>query len=249
MAVEEATGTGKGQVSAPAEPVPPPWAAAKPLPPEQLFRRCDLSHIPFATVDELPDMPGLVGQERAVTAVEFAIGIRRQGFNLFVLGPAGTGKQSLVEDLLRRQARNEPCPPDWCYVNNFADSRRPRRLRLPAGRGAKLSATMRRLISEIGVALPAAFERDEYRARRDIIEQQFKQRHEEAFGGLQRRAESKSVALIRTPLGMTLAPTEKGEVLGPDDFAKLPQAEQTRRKADIEALQAELEAIVRRIPD
>ncbi len=246
MADEQVSEGGEGQVSGASQQAPSTSAAAKPLSPEQLFRRCDLSHIPFATVDELPDLPGLVGQERAVTAVEFAIGIRRQGFNLFVLGPAGTGKQSLVEDLLRMGgARFLP----GAMSTTSPNSRRPRRLQLPAGRGAKLSAAMRRLITEIGVALPAAFERDEYRARRDGIEQQFKQRHEEAFGGLQRRAESKGVALIRTPLGLALAPTEKGEVLGPDDFTKLPEAEQTRRKADIQTLQAELEAIVRRIPD
>ncbi len=228
-------------------PLPPPIARA--LPAEQLFRRCDLSHVPFTTVEELEDLPGLVGQERALAAAEFAISIRRHGFNLVVLGPEGTGKQTLVEDLLRRRAKSEPRPPDWCYVNNFADPRRPRCLKLPAGRGAKLGISMRQLVTEIGAALPAAFERDDYRARRDIIEQQFKQRHEEAFGGLQQRANSKHVTLIRTPLGLALAPVEKGEVIGPDDFSKLPEAEQARRKADIQALEAELEGIVRRIPD
>jgi predicted ATP-dependent protease len=228
---------------------PTGWVSGQALPPDQLYRKCDLAALTFDTVADLPDLPGLVGQERAVSAVEFAIGIRRKGFNLFVLGPAGTGKQTLVEDLLQRQAAGEPRPPDWCYVNNFADTRRPRRLEMPAGRGVKLREGMRHLIAELGVALPAAFERDEYRTRRDIVEQQFKRRHEEAFGGLQQRAEKKNIALIRTPLGLTLAPTREGEVLGPDLFAKLTAADQERIKADIKDLQAELEAIVRHIPD
>jgi lon-related putative ATP-dependent protease len=235
--------------SAAKESMPADWTMARPLPADRLYRRSDLSQLAFTTSTELPDWSGLVGQERATTAIGFALSIRRHGFNLFVLGPAGTGKQSLVQDLLRRQAAREPRPADWCYVNNFADARRPRRLQLPAGRGAKLSAGMRRLVSEIGVALPAAFEREDYRARRDIVDHQFKQRHEDAFGALQQRAEGKGAALIRTPLGLALAPTDKGEVLGPDDFAKLPEAEQARRKADIKELQEELEAIVRRIPD
>src|SRR5579885_2388159 len=120
-------------------PLPPPIARA--LPAEQLFRRCDLSHVPFTTVEELEDLPGLVGQERALAAAEFAISIRRHGFNLVVLGPEGTGKQTLVEDLLRRRAKSEPRPPDWCYVNNFADPRRPRCLKLPAGTSSSSSSS------------------------------------------------------------------------------------------------------------
>jgi len=240
---------GSRQVTSKASELGVPWQAGRPLAPEQLYRRCDPAALNFASLDELPDLQGLVGQERAVTAVEFAIGIRRPGFNLFVLGPTGTGKQTLVEDLLRHQAASEPRPSDWCYVNNFADPRRPRRLQLPAGRGAGLREGMKKLVSELGVALPAAFERDEYRARRDIIEQQFKRRHEEAFGGLQQKAEKKGIALIRTPLGLALAPTHQGEVMGPEGFAKLPEAEQARVRADIQALQAELEAIVRHVPE
>jgi lon-related putative ATP-dependent protease len=99
------------------------------------------------------------------------------------------------------------------------------------------------------VALPAGYERDDYRARRDILDQQLKQRHETAFGDLQHRAQEKGIALIRTPVGLALAPAAKGEVIGPEAFNQLPEAEQERIKTDIQALQGDLEGIVRRIPD
>ncbi len=102
--------------------------------------------------------------------------------------PSGTGRHSMVETLLRERAASEPTPPDWCYVNNFADPQQPRRLQLPPGRGAGLAAAMKRLVAELRAALPAAFERDEYRARREAIEQQFRQRSEQAFGAVQQRA-------------------------------------------------------------
>jgi len=226
-----------------------PWQSGTPLPARHLYRHCDLEGLAFTTVEELPDPPGLVGQERAVEAVQFSIGIRRKGFNLFALGPSGTGKHTLVRELLERQAASEPTPPDWCYVNNFTDPHKPRRLTLPAGRAGKLRDAMDHLLAELRVALPAAFERDEYRARRDVLEQQLKKRHEETFGALQKRAEEKNIALIRTPMGLALAPMRDGEVIGPDVFSKLPEAERQRIKADVEALQAELEAIVRRVPD
>ena len=228
---------------------PAAWRSGVPLPATQLLRRCDLGALAFETVEELPDPPGLVGQDRAVEAVQFSIGIRRKGFNLFALGPSGTGKHTLVRGLLESQAATEPTPSDWCYVNNFTDPRRPRRLMLPAGRARPLREAMEHLVDELRVALPAAFERDEYRAHRDVLEQQLKKRHEEAFGGLQRRAERKGIALIRTPMGVALAPTREGEVISPDAFKQLPEADRERIKHDLETFQEELEAIVRRIPE
>lgn len=225
------------------------WKPGAALPAERLFSRCDIAGFAFATTDELPELPGLIGQDRAVEAVRFAIGMRRKGFNLFALGPAGTGKHTLVRDLLASRAAADPTPPDWCYVNNFTDPHRPRKLQLPPGRGMPLREAMKRLVSELAAAIPAAFERDDYRARRDVIDQQVKQRSDQAFGELQKKAHAKAVALIRTPMGLALAPMRNGEVVAPDIFAQLPESERERIKTDLEALQAELEAIVHRIPD
>ncbi len=230
-------------------PTPTDWRSGVPLPAHRLYRHCDLSSLSFDKVTELPDPVGLVGQDRAVEAVEFSIGIRRKGFNLFAFGPSGTGKHTLVYDLLRRKAASEPTPPDWCYVNNFADPHKPHRLMLPAGRGRPFRQAMERLVADLQVALPAAFERDDYRARRDVLDQEFKKRTDEAFGGLQRRAEEKHITLIRTPMGLALAPTHDGEVINPDAFRRMAEADRKRVTDDMEVLQKELEAIVRQIPD
>src|SRR5437764_1497155 len=141
----------------------PGFELAVPLPPELLYRRCNPEDLPFDLCTELADMPGLIGQERAVEAVRFAIRMRRKGYNIFALGARGTGRKTLIDELLRRQAKSEPTPPDWCYVNNFADPQKPRCLSLPAGRGVKLEAAMKRLVEELRATLPAALERDDYR--------------------------------------------------------------------------------------
>ena len=201
-----------------AEAAGPSFALGQALPPALLYRRCDPAELPFELCSELEEAPGLIGQERAVEALDFAVRMRRKGYNVYALGASGTGRHSMVEDLLRQRAESEPTPPDWCYVNNFDDPQQPRRLQLPAGRGAGFAAAMKRLVEELRAALPAAFERDEYRARREVIEQQFKQRNEAAFGALQQRAESKSITLMRTPMGLALAPTRDGKVLAPDVF-------------------------------
>ncbi|HXZ01836.1 MAG TPA: AAA family ATPase [Stellaceae bacterium] len=225
------------------------FTPGRPLPASRLRGVCTLDGLAFDTTEELADLPGLVGQERALDAIRVGIGIRRKGFNVFAFGPPGTGKHTMIDQLLRVEAAAAPAPPDWCYVNDFADPHRPRRLALPTGRAATLRDAMKRLVAELRVALPAAFEREDYRTRREVIDQQFKHRHEEAFGALQRRAEAKSISLLRTPMGLALAPIRNGEVIPPEIFQKLPAEDRERMRSDIETLQAELEAIVRKIPE
>src|SRR5580704_16209671 len=176
--------------------VDPAAKSGEPLPAALLRRRSSPEELPFRLSSELADAPAMIGQDRAAEAVEFALRMRRKGYNVYALGPAGTGRHQLVEDLLRRRAASESTPPDWCYVNNFSDPQQPHRLDLPAGQGAGLAAAMKHLIDELRIALPAAFERDEYRARHEVVEQQFKGHSEEAFGGLRQRAEAKGITLI-----------------------------------------------------
>jgi lon-related putative ATP-dependent protease len=197
----------------------------------------------------MEDLPGLIGQERAIEAVTFGVGLKRQGYNLFALGVSGTGKHSVIADYLRREAARQQTPDDWCYVNNFDDPPRPKALRLPAGRAGALRDAMRKLVEELRAVLPATFESEDYRARRDVINERFKQQSEQAFGELQERAKVRNVALIRTPMGLALSPLRNGEVLRPEEFEKLQEAEQKDIRQVIESLQGDLEVLVRRIPD
>ena len=116
-----------------------------PLPPTSLSRRSDPASFSFGTTAELPDVPGIIGQERAEEAVRFAIGIRRYGYNLYALGTSGMGKHGFVRAFLERRAASEKAPSDWCYVHDFADPRRPRALRLPPGRGPLLREDLQQL--------------------------------------------------------------------------------------------------------
>src|SRR5439155_1444418 len=224
------------------------FVLGQPLPPALLYRHCDPAELPFELCSELEEAPGLIGQDSAVEALNFAVRIQAKGYNVYALGASGTGRHGMVEDLLRQRAATEPTPPDWCYVNNFDDAQLPRRLQLPGGRGAGLAAAMGRLVEELRAALSAAFERDENRARREAVEQQFRQRTEGAFGALQQRAELKNITLLRTPMGLALAPTRDGKVLAPELFNELPTAERESIQHETEAIQAELEAIMRQVP-
>jgi lon-related putative ATP-dependent protease len=226
----------------------PAFSVGRRLSASLLCRRCDPAELPFELCSELEEAPGLIGQDRAVEAIQFAMRMRRKGYNVYALGASGTGRHGMVEDLLRVRAHSEPTPHDWCYVNNFADPQQPHRLSMTPGRGAGLAAAMKELVEELRAALPAAFERDEYRNRRDALDQQFNQSNEQALGALQQQAESKGIALMRTPLGFGLAPRRDGKVMTPEMFEALPAEERDRIRNEIEGVQNQLEAIMQQVP-
>ncbi|HUX76489.1 MAG TPA: ATP-binding protein [Anaerolineae bacterium] len=216
-------------------------APVQPLSADQLCRTCDGSQFDFETTAELEDLNEIIGQERAVGAVQFGIGIRREGYNLFALGPSGTGKRTTIGQFLDRKAAAEPVPSDWCYVNNFEQAHKPCALRLPSGQAIVLRKDMEQFIEELLTTIPAAFESEDYRTRRQEAQEEFKERQEKAFNELQNHARERSIALIRTPTGLAVAPLKEGEVISPDEFQKLPDEERKRFEEDIAEVQARLQ--------
>ncbi|MBK1731500.1 Lon protease family protein [Thiococcus pfennigii] len=219
-----------------------------PLSPNALYRRCDPDQLGFATTAELEAGDALIPQERARHTIEFGIGIRHSGYNLFALGPSGTGKLALIRRTLEERATAEPVPSDWCYVFNFANAHRPRALRLPPGRGNTLRRDMEQLVTDLHRAIPGVFESDEYRTRSQALEEELEERQEQAMGALREMAKEKDVVLLQTPTGFTLAPIRNGKPLGPEEFHALPKKEQTRIEADIDALQAEMRKVMHQMP-
>lgn len=217
------------------------------LPADRLYRRCDPDKFPFATTDELDPLAEAIGQARAFDAVQFGIGMRHAGYNLYVLGPAGAGKHALVRQYLDGRAAVGAHPPDWCYVNNFNDGHKPRALKLPAGRGSVLRADMQQLVEELRATIPALFESEEYHNRVEQIDAEFNERQASAFEALAQDAASQNIVLLHTPGGFSFAPAKNNEVVSPDEFDKLSDAEREKIAHDIEVLQARLEKIIRQV--
>lgn len=220
----------------------------KGLAPSQLSWRCDPAQFDFETTDELPDLDAFVGQTRALDAIRFGISIRREGYNLYALGPPGVGKRTIVESFLEQKSADEPQPDDWCYVNNFADPHQPRALRLRAGRGAELTADLNVLVEDLRTSIPAALEMEEHRMRLQEVEDEAKERHAKAFQHLTEQAEQQGIQLIRTPGGFALAPVQDGEVLTPEQYEKLDSKQREQIQRAVDELQDELRVLVEQMP-
>jgi lon-related putative ATP-dependent protease len=226
----------------------PDSARCRPLSAEALRRGCDPERLPFATTAELQDLTDVPGQARAVEAIRFGVGIGREGYNLFAMGPEGVGRRTVVRQHLDELAKGRDTPAEWCYVYNFEAPHRPRALQLPAGRAVRFRRDMAQLVEDLRAGIPAAFESDEYRARLREIETEFSDRQEQAIGAIGERAREQGIALVRTPAGFGFAPRSGDGVMSPDEYRKLPEAEQKRIEGLIGAFQEDLERAIHDVP-
>ena len=224
--------------------------AARPQPLEaaEMRRVVNPGTLGFKTTDELHPITGLIGQDRALKAIQFGANIKSHDFNIFVLGPPASGKTTAVKAHLGPKAAEAPTPTDWAYVYNFDDPNRPRALQLPHGRARMLAKGMVAALDELRSVLPALFESEDYQVRRRAIDEQFRSGQEEALEGLNAKAQSQNIAILRTPTGFTMAPMHEGKVVKPDVFNALPEGMRKDVEAKIEGLQKELETILERMP-
>lgn len=219
------------------------------LDPEDLRRRCDPGEIPYATTAEAEETDEYLGQERATEALAFGLALRAEGYNLYAAGPAGTGKETLLRRFLTRTAAGRPRPVDWCYVHNFREPRRPRALSLPAGRGGGLARDLARTVAELRVALPAAFESDEYRTRKQQHARRLADQRDAAFVEVQERARRRDVAVMRAESGVMFAPARDGAMLEPEQVRALPEAQRGAIDTALRATHDDLAALSARVHD
>jgi lon-related putative ATP-dependent protease len=219
-----------------------------PLAVAELRRVVDPAALGFKTTSELEPARGLIGQDRALKAIQFGADMGSHDFNIFVLGPPASGKTTAVRQHLERKLKDLPIPPDWVYVNNFETPNRPRALKLPPGRARALVKGMIAAIDELRNTLPAMFEGEDYQTRRRAIEEEFRSDQEQAFEALNAKANGQNITILRTPTGFAMAPMHEGKIVKPEVFNTLPETMRKQIEQRIEALQKELAEIIEKLP-
>jgi predicted ATP-dependent protease len=221
---------------------------AQALAADRLYRTADLSALSFESTADIAPADGLIGQERALDAIDFGTRIDKPGFNLFVIGPNGMRAQRAVERVLKEAAGERRRSSDWVYVNNFSDPRKPVAIELPPGRAGEFRNVMHALVDDLKTTLPAVFASEDYQTRRGAIDQVFQAKQGEAFTVLRDKATARDIVILRTPMGFALAPARGGQPVPPDEFATWPEQKRREIGATIEGLEKDLEHVMHQLP-
>ncbi|TBU90972.1 Lon protease family protein [Stutzerimonas kirkiae] len=225
-----------------------PLAASLRLAPDALTRPFQPDQFAFTTTDELEPFFGVLGQERAVEALQFGVAMPRPGYNVFVMGESGTGRFSFTRRYLRAEAKRLETPSDWVYVNNFDEQREPRVLELPQGSAGAFIEDMGQLIGNLLSTFPAVFEHPSYQQKKSTIDRVFNQRYDKALDVIEKLALEKEIALYRDSTNIAFTPMKDGKSMDEADFAQLPEAERERYHADIAALEVRLNEELASLP-
>ncbi len=222
--------------------------APEPLTVEQVLKKCNPAELGFKTTADVEPIAGILGQSRALKALEFGSRMDGDGFNIYVLGTPGSQRHEVVAHFLQQESATKSQPIDWCYVNNFADPHKPKGIALPPGRGAQLKQDMDQLIDDLRSSIPATFESENYRNRLAEIEEEFNEQSKQAQETVEAEAEKEGLGLIPTPHGFAIAPIRDGKPLAEEDFMKLPEKEREQTQKAIERISVQLAKFFDNIP-
>jgi len=214
---------------------------------EQARRKCDPQSLGFETTQEVRPIEGIIGQGRAVQALQFGLDIAGRGFNVYVAGIPGTGRTTAVQAFLEERAKDQEVPPDWCYVNNFQDPYRPKTLRLPAGQGRTLRRAIRTVIERARQDVPQVFDSDEYRDRREQVQAELELEQQNLLQKTQQHAQEAGFLLQITSMGTMLVPMKDGKPMEQQEFMGLDAEVRQGLEQRQEELQEELQDTLREI--
>jgi len=207
-----------------------------------LYQHCDPNSWTFSSTAELETLPTIIGQERALSAIDFGVNIDAEGYNLFIMGPAGVGKYTMIKRFLDEHAKHRSKAKDWAYLNNFADSQKPWVVSMPAGQGNQLRHDLEAIVGHLETELPQAFDDEYYRGRMRSLDEAARKHRVRLFGTLQAEADRKAVVLLRMQDGSyAFAAQRNGEAMTSEEFEQLPAHKQEETEEAIADLHEDLQ--------
>ena len=181
-----------------------------------------------------------VGHERAKEALDFGLSMSSVGFNVFAMGEHGTGRQTLIQQLLTKLAKQQPTPTEWCYINNFDETHTPYKLYVNPGDGKQLLSRMNKFIDELMDLFPEIFDNPGYQRQKSAIDRAFNKKYDDAISEVEKIALKNNVSLFEENGEVGFSPLVDGKPLNDKEFANINEAD----RATFYQLLAELEVVL-----
>lgn len=216
------------------------------LKPDDLYKLCDPKAFSFNTTEDITELSGLIGQERALKSLDFGLGMDSDGFNIFAIGESGTGKMSTIMSMLNEKAAGETAPADWCYVFNFKDPDVSVALSFPPGEGVVFQKEMDEIIASLKIEIPKAFESKEYETQKSKVLDEFQEKQTEYLSRLDAEAKEKGFTVKRSATGILIVPVKvNGELFTKEEFDALDEKARKRMEETGRVFQEKLSDVAR----
>ncbi|KZN63615.1 Lon protease family protein [Pseudoalteromonas luteoviolacea] len=209
----------------------------KPLLSEQLAPSVSLQHIRSCMQNPYPESLPFIGQQRAQSALDFALGMDLPGYNVFVMGEAATGRFTMVKEKLEAHSKSRPTPKEWLYVNNYEDHREPITMFMQPGESRKLADDVDAFLDEVVDTFPAAFDNPGYQRKKKSIDRDFDNKYNTAITAVEQMAIEKSVVMMEENGVVSFAPVINGKQLDDNEFAALEEQVQAQFYDSIDELE------------
>ena len=171
------------------------------VPVEQLRWTCDLAKADFSSTNDLKPCNKILGQERALKALELGLDMEYPGYNLFITGKSGTGRSTTIKKLLKDRKREKIIFDDKCYVYNFKDPDMPRAISLPAGQGNQFKKDMENLVNTLKKHIPSLLESEKYQKSKDAITENFKNKQHNLVKQFEDKVKSENFTVVQVQIG------------------------------------------------
>jgi len=181
-----------------------------------------------------------VGHDRAKEALNFGLSMSAVGFNVFAMGEHGTGRQTLIKQLLTDLAKKQITPVEWCYINNFDENHAPYKLYVNPGDGKQLLLRMNKFIDELMDLFPEIFDNPGYQRQKSAIDRDFNKKYDEAIATVEEIALKNNVSLYEENGEVGFSPLVDGKPLNDKEFANIDEGD----RAKFYQLLTELEVVL-----
>jgi lon-related putative ATP-dependent protease len=219
------------------------------VPVEKLRARINPDTLDFETTETLcPPEEGVLAQDRATQAIKFGMGMKDIDYNIFVAGEPKTGLTYIARTFLEKAAKDEPTPPDWCYMYNFKEPDSPKGIQLSAGRGKELKKNMEQFVQTLQAKIPEVFDSDDYRTKEAEVHQAFERKRREIIDALSVKAREEGFILQFSQVGMVIIPaSEEGQPMGQEELSALPEERKRELREKSDELQRDMGDAIKEI--
>lgn len=220
---------------------------ARELSPDELRKECDLSIFDFNSTSDISPEVQMIGQERALKAIDFGLNIKSEGFNLYISGVVGTGRNTAILKAVEKIAKDEPAPDDICYLYNFQNKDEPKALKLPAGGACEFRKDMEELIKDLEQQILKAFVSEEYERHKKSILDKYEGRKSSLQQEIEEFAKSKGLTIQQTLTGFVVTPIHKGKALSEEEYEKMPKERRKNLSKDEDEVYEKLDETLRKM--